>query len=911
MANIKTGADFIKEAINVGYGDAANWTIDNWNDQIAERFNSGRELYSFRITDITEKSILGATGNYFGMIKMMNNLDRIIENETDPVKKAMAMAVRHVGFPECEKIIENNTLESVKNFRNEIINNPENKVSPKAIKEFDERVAVSNRAVTGRPNFGNVFDPNEVRYEDIPSNEQLVLIQTLIGSFMDRSICRDRAGEVLPETQPMKDLLGRINSCATDIIGKINGEKGANFKPSDDREKADFEALKNQVKEYSPNLRAEYSDEIKGFSTIAKFAEMNITPSMSNVTLTLDKNPIVTTTAEAFTEKQKNGSLSFAEIEWGESNIDNMVESIYTTDELKQLKSAGIDPAMGILVDGKPLDWKPGKPTTTLETAKTKCEIVSKAMQGSNLSVTKIVPDGMGGFKAGYSAAAKTDLSMNTEKRSIWTILKQLFGFIFSLKDKVAQANKEAETYFVDNSQVTTTARKSIEAAQLKELKTERENETSAMDVDFYSAVYPTTEKYPNTLDAISAGIQKDAAFSSGINPNSTNEILQTLGRSPSRVNLAIVYGLSKGHSYEDLTANTAEAKALRQNVGRDFVEEFKVCRLEEYAKSKGLEADSADTRKQYNDFVLGKFENVERILAKGCEEYVKLPITKIEPSNRTDYIHNVNSFDKVAKMAKDISQSFASLKTNYLAPTDPKVSKAFERMSAVFNYTSSQLEPVTKLGMINDNYFNFIQSDEFVHPGDEPVIPVVDSASKGRAFMTFFNENSEHIRTVDDLNKDKDLSENILALAFACYEPFTNSSTYLAKQELKAFIPCDAPYKPIKVNPQTKKIEAFGAFTSYQNLYNLVKVDSDSFTQAFDEYSKILPENQRNLPLSERIEAIKAAEAIENTVEKTAEAPKKKIAFADLVSEKNQINEKPKEAAPKEKTLDLGGMKK
>ena len=53
MANIKTGADFIKEAINVGYGDAANWTIDNWNDQIAERFNSGRELYSFRITDIT------------------------------------------------------------------------------------------------------------------------------------------------------------------------------------------------------------------------------------------------------------------------------------------------------------------------------------------------------------------------------------------------------------------------------------------------------------------------------------------------------------------------------------------------------------------------------------------------------------------------------------------------------------------------------------------------------------------------------------------------------------------------------------------------------------------------------------------------------------------------------------------
>lgn len=911
MANIKTGADFIKEAINVGYGDAANWTIDNWNDQIAERFNSGRELYSFRITDITEKSILGATGNYFGMIKMMNNLDRIIENETDPVKKAMAMAVRHVGFPECEKIIENNTLESVKNFRNEIINNPANKVSPKAISEFDARVAVSNRAVTGRPNFGNVFDPNEVRYEDIPSNEQLVLIQTLIGSFMDRNICRDRAGEVLPETQPMKDLLGRINSCAAGIIGKINGEKGASFKPSDDREKADFEALKNQVKEYSPKLRAEYSDEIKGFSTIAKFAEMNITPSLNNVTLTLDKNPIVTTTAEAFTEKQKNGSLSFAEIEWGESNIDNMVESIYTTDELKQLKSAGIDPAMGILVDGKPLDWKPGKPTTTLETAKTKCEIVSKAMQGSNLSVTKIVPDGMGGFKAGYSAAAKTDLSMNTEKRSIWTILKQLFGFIFSLKDKVAQANKEAETYFVDNSQVTTTARKSIESAQLKELKTEREKENRSLDEDFYSCIYPPTEKYPDTRDAIEAGLRKDATFSSGIRPNSTSEILRTLGRSSSRVNLAIVYGLSKGHSYEDLTANTDEAKALRQDVGRDFVEEFKVCSIDEYAKTNGLEADSADTRKQYNNFILGKFENVERILAKGCEEYVKLPITKLEPSNRADYIHNVNQFDKVAKMAKDISQSFDSLTRNTLAPTDPDISKKFERMSAVFNYTASQLEPITKLGMINDNYFDFIQSDQFIDAGKDPNVPIVDAASMGRAFMTFFNANSENIRTIDDLNKDKALSENVLALAFTCHDRLPNSSTYLTEHKLDKFIPCEVDYKPILVDPQTKRISAFGAIMSYKDTYNLIKADSDNFTRAFDEYSKILPENQRNLPLSERIEAIKAAEAIENTVEKTAEVPKKKIAFADLVSEKNQINEKPKEAAPKEKTLDMGGMKK
>ncbi|HCD69770.1 MAG TPA: hypothetical protein DEQ68_04005, partial [Ruminococcaceae bacterium] len=188
MARINSGEDFIKEAIRIGYNGQGAWTEDEWNSQIQERFNANRNIYNFRIREVTEKSILGATDNYFGLIKMMNQLDRIIENETDPVKKTMAMAVRHVAFPKCEQIIENNTLESIKSFRDEIIH--DNEVSAKAIQEFDARVAVSNRATSGSAaNARNGVDPNDAHFEDIPSGEQLVVLQTLIGSFMDKNIC--------------------------------------------------------------------------------------------------------------------------------------------------------------------------------------------------------------------------------------------------------------------------------------------------------------------------------------------------------------------------------------------------------------------------------------------------------------------------------------------------------------------------------------------------------------------------------------------------------------------------------------------------------------------------------------------------------------------------------------------------
>lgn len=920
MARINSGEDFIKEAIRIGYNGQGAWTEDEWNSQIQERFNANRNIYNFRIREVTEKSILGATDNYFGLIKMMNQLDRIIVNETDPVKKTMAMAVRHVAFPKCEQIIENNTLESIKSFRDEIIH--DNEVSAKAIQEFDARVAVSNRATSGSAaNARNGVDPNDAHFEDIPSGEQLVVLQTLIGSFMDKNICRDANGQIRRENQSMKDVLGEINRRAFEIMGDAAGMGRSGIRPINDAEKADFAALKEQFKGLDAAGKTAYTEKVANFYGLRSYANMDITPKVNSLTLSLDKNPVVQTTAEAYVEKQKNGTLSFAEIEWGESNLDYMVEGLYTADELKNLKRAGIDPAMGILVDGKSVNFNSRGTPTMLDSAKKKCEIVSSAMQGAKIDVTKFVPDGRGGYTSGNIVPVKTDLSMNTERRSIWTILKQLFGFIVTLKDKITQANKEVRDYQFDpeNAATISTAKKAANAAQIRAKLSEKSDFSTSMDLDFYGDIYPTNDPNVDKHDAISEGILKDKTFSnSTLSKSPTDDILKTMGRIPSRVNVAVFYGMSKGHSYEDMTANTPEGRTLRRQIGRDFVEEFKVCKLDEYAQQKNLDPTNDDTIKQYRTFVLGKMQNLETILAKGCEEFVKLPIPKLDPNDHAQFAENLTKLDSITKMAKDVSQSFENLTTNTLAPSDPTAMRISDRTAAVFTFASSQLEPIIHLGKLNDIYLAFIKSDDYLNPeGKDTPLFIIDGAAKAKASLTYFKENSEGVNTIDDLNKNKELNLQVVTMAWVSNAPDPSITKDIAEKELKYYLSSDDPnLKPIIIDPQSKKVDAFGAIFDYQGMYNEVKTTSDEFTMGIDRYTQMLPENQRTLPVSERIAAVKAfqEETAANKAKVMSEIQvhtKEKMSFSELLGDKTRdVTAKPKEQSH-EKTLEAGGLTK
>lgn len=907
MAKIKTGEDFINEAIARAFDTRENWTEEQWNEQIQKRFEKGRDIDSLRVTDAADKSLLGAPDDHLEAIKMMNRLDRYIENENSASNRIMAIAARHVVFPKYEQILRNNTLELIKSFRNEIINDPQNTVSDKAIREFDESVNAANKA-----NFVNTEAlqgtdaGDKLKFNEIPSTTQHAILYTIMGSFLDRDICRNKDGQVLVESQAMKDILKEVNDCAKDFYSAINNEKGKEFKPNDEREKADYDFLKSRFKVLNDQVKTKCRASIENFSTLENYANMDITPRIKELTLTLDKNPIVKTTVESFVDKQKNGNLTPAEIEWGESNIDYMVEALYTSDELRNLKKAGIDPAMGILVDGKRLDWNSVNNPSLQDKAKLKCEIASKAMQGAKLEVTKYDFDGFGKYVPGETVPVETDLSMKTERRSLWTIISQIFDFIFKRNDKSKQV--EQSEYDIDQSKIPSREKREEESAKLNKTLDDYTDKGMKMDIDFFGDIYKAEGSPDQKRDAISAGIIADCNYTTS--KSEVGAILRTMGRSASRTNIAIFYGLSRGNSLDDIIADTPEGEALRKQIGRELVDVFKVCKIDEFAKQNKIDPESEETRKQYDKYILGKFENLEKVYAKGCEEFVKLPIPKLDPNNHTAYINNIEKNELMASLAKDIEQVFVPLQKIELDTTNPEVKSTLDRTSAVYNSALKTIMPVMMISKTAENFTKFMKSDDYINLGQNVDVINIALAAKAKSILTYFVNNSDGIETIADLNKNEDLCTSVIALGYGSAGPDGILPQKIADMEAKYIAAeLDAP-KLVYYDPEKKIFNNFNTIVvDFSDDIKKTKNDSAEFQSRMNQFDAFLSDKEKSLPLSEKLDAIKEYQKAQLKLN----APhSEKISFKELVNTKQTITAKPKEAVKvKEKSLDMNGMKK
>lgn len=907
MAKIKTGEDFIREAITRAFGTRENWTEEQWNAHIQQRFEKGGDADSLRVTDAADKLLLGTPDAHLEAIKMMNKLDRYIENETGATSRIMAIAARHVAFPRYEQILRYNTLELINSFRDEIINDPKNEVSDKAIREFDESVKTANKAnfVNTEALQGTDAD-DKLKFKDVPANTQHAILHTIIGSFLDREICRDKDGKVLAESQAMKDVLEEINDCAKNLFGAINSEKGKEFAPNNEREKADFEMLKNQFAPLNDQSKSIVRNSINSFSTLRKYADMDITPRPKELTLTLDKNPIVKTTVEAFVDKQKNGNLSPAEIEWGESNIDYMVEALYSSDELRNLKKAGIDPAMGILVDGKRLDWNSVNNPSLQDKAKLKCEIASKAMQGAKLEVTKYNYDGFSKYVPGVTVPVKTDLSMKTERRSLWTIISQIFDFIFKRNEKSKQT--EQSEYDFDQSKIPSREKREEESAKLKKNVEDFIDKGLQMDIDFFGDIYKSEGTPDQKRDAITAGILSDCNYTTS--KSEVGQVLKTMGRSASRTNIAIFYGLSRGNSLDDIIADTPEGEALRKQIGRELVDVFKVCRIDKYAKQNKIDPESEETRKQYDNYILGKFEDLEKVYAKGCDEFVKLPIPKLDPNNHTEYINNIEKNEIMTSLAKDIEQVFVPLQKIELDTKNPAVKSTLDRTSAVYNSALETIMPVMMVSKAAEKFTKFMKSDDYINLGDNVNAVDVSLAAKSKSILTYFVKNSDGIETVADLNKNEDLCTSIIALGYGSVSPDGVLPQNTANMEAKYLAAETDEPKLVYYDPEKKILNNFNTIiVDFSDDFDRTKNDSAQFRSKMNQFDAFLSDEEKSLPLSEKLDIIKGYQKEQLKLN----APQKeKISFKELVDTKETKTVKPKEAAKaKEKSFEMSGMKK
>ncbi len=908
---IKSYDEYMKVAVEKAYGDTKNMTKEDWDNSVKERYDRGTNIYNYRIRDFANQSLMGLTGNATDTFNMLNRLDDIIEHEQDPKRKTLAMAVRRVAGPKMEEIIESSLFASVESFRGEI--NSEYEITPEARNEINAKRTRANHVISGRHVPGQPLDTNNAALDDLTSSEKSIVLTTLIQTFMDNTAGKDPLGNVLPENVAMQELLHDVNVVAGEIADKAVGINSANYEPQTDREKKDFEALRAKGKNMNAGEKLGFTIGVKDASRLEDFAAMGAAPNRTELNLTLEKNPIADITAEDFVRKQKAGTLSYSEIEWGESNIDHMLEGLYTIDELKALKRAGIDPAMGITVDGKPLEWhnESGaalKNLSMLDTAKKKCEIVSKALDGGKLDVCKFTPDGKGSYTLSNPTPVKTDLSMKTEKRSFWTWLKQLFGIEVSIKDKVKEANKAPRAYQTENGRTEFIESAERNAASMR-MKQSLINDSERVD-KFESDTY---DKALNILpgkdgiDITTVDLATTEAFTYTGHDGRPQTLFDTLGRESSRVRLLQLYGMTKGYSFDEMCLGGGNVD--RQALADEFMEEFSVMKYDAYARSKGLEQND-ETRKQYNDYVSEKKERVEKFCAKAYDALRAVEMPQVISANDPmEFAKNHEKMVAMGGLACDFSQMFDCVGKNKLNPSDPSAKAATDRQSAMQEYTYYKVMPMQRITGAAVNYANFMASKDYTDPTKNFEKIVMDTNARTKAYLDMVAKETKGIRTWGELFDNAEVCHKINGFGMGATMANPDISDEMAQAHMN-YIFAKNPTEPtVKYDIENKAIIDFGDSEDFSFTIDGFKTNIDNAEAGMKPYFDMAKDVDPKLGLSGIQNSV--IDKMNSAKESEKELVSEEISFEELLSEKEQpVNKAPEKKEP-EQSLDLGGMRK
>lgn len=501
---------------------------------------------------------------------------------------------------------------------------------------------------------------------------------------------------------------------------------------------------------------------------------------------------------------------------------------------------------------------------------------------------------------------------MNTETRSFWTILKQLFGFVVTLKDKVKVANEAQRDYQIDpaNAKTVSAARRSAEVAQIRNALARHSDNMSKLDLDFFSGAYNAYDK--NRLEKINEGILSDLTYTdyNGVE----RQALMTMERNSSRTNLAIMYGMSKGYTYEELTDKSTDGANLRNRIGKEFVSEIKVMTYDEFAKSSNVEKNDV-TRDAYNRYLLDRVQNIEKVCANSYDTLIKQPITRLEPSNHREFTDNFIKQYALGKMAMDFSQSYATLKENKIAPTNGEAQKVTDRAGAVFGFTSGRIQPFIKLQGCLEAYLEYMSSDMYLSEktdaltADKPEGQFAYCSGKAKGILSYFYNNSDDMRTVADYLDNKKVGYEVSALSSMVNDTPKNLGDNACEAFAKFYLPSENPdFSLVMINDDTHVMLNQGIAERYgTTVYNPIKETMHEFETAMDKYDEVLTDKEKELPFLEKYDAIARKTSI-NAIERK-ENVNERISFNDLFENNTPtaLANKPEAA---EKSMSMDGIK-
>lgn len=791
--------EYMDKAISNAFSEYVELNKDVIEQNAQDRYRDNQELGL--INSLTySNNIVDCAKQITGVLELQNRLDEYIRITRDDWQKTMAMAVRRVTEPMFNKFAEdflfNACYDAMDDVTRDFI------ISPEVMKILDDKKQDIEKSEEGKIVNNQPVDINNCDFEDLPSSEQFNLISGVVKSFFDKDALKTPTGETIPETPAASELLWTIKEEALDICNAVISSSSRIFGAKNDREKRDFNDLVQIYKKASEHNKKEesaYQFAVEGTKSYDQYANNLLvdTNLIDNLNLVLENNPVVDLTAEKYLEKHQNGQLSAAETEWAEASVDSMLRSLYSDDELKALRRAGMDPAMGILVDGKPLKWFSDKEnifnmndakSRFSITAKRKSDVVSKALNGSKIDVFKFIPDGEGGYKKGKIVPIKTDFSMKTEKRSFFTWLLEFLGITPSIKSKIKEANEDKREYHKnfgatseELAEMTQDAAEIVKQSNRDEVATimkvnavNEAKQKKQLYLDFFGHLQHanTDENDGKSIVAkISDELNKTLSFKD--QNGKERQLLDITDRYPSHVNLAIIYGLANGHTLEEITENSPQGTQLRQELGRRFIEDFSVMDFDKFVreeeKEKAFNSDS-EAKKAYFEYVFKRKENVEKVAIKAFEAIGRMPIMRLDPNNQTEFAKNYSKYDQITNIMQDFSQAFVTLYKNSIAPTDERAKLLTNRGDTVYNYINSKIFPFKQTAACVLNYANFLSGDDFVGTGAPQFDIFVNQAAMGKTALEYFNEKTQGMNTYNDLFDNEEVNAKISAVSTVLY---------------------------------------------------------------------------------------------------------------------------------------------
>lgn len=879
---LKTYEEYFSELFNLAYGTKTEFMQRDWEEFVSSRYDRDAVTHKSRINDFANEKFIGQSDDTIEIFSKLDRFGEIIESEADPVKKAEAMALFQIIEPQVNDIMEAVILGKIKTFTDEVEHNCN--ISDKVKTVMQEKIRHSDNIISGRKH--TAINANEAPYDDLQSQDKMHILGALIDSFSSKNATLKDDGTKSRETPAQKEILIAAVTNAQQILNAAMGEKST-YKPSTSAEKENLEHLKQLCKGMSKDEKITARGKLNEFVGIDAFRRMDIEPNPTELHLSLEKNPIVDITAEVFAAHQRNGQLRYAEKEWGETTVDRMLEKFYTTEDLKTLNKAGLDPCMNIYVDGQPL-WKQDNRLnkgnlSTEERAELKCAIIEKALSGAKLDVCKYVPDGKGGFKAGNVIPVKTDMNMKKEPRSFFTWLKQKFGIEISMTDKIKAAN-EAERDYTAHGKFDIPEQSKLDAINIQARNTVAKvnKVNSENDIKFFGEAFKdeiaASAKTPK--ETINSQMKKAMDYTRHDGYNASFMI--NLDRPKTRVNMMYLYAMTKGYKLEDMIGDKNQHDVVKANLGKEFVKKFSVDSLNEFAEKNEFDAESDDTKAKYQDYAYGKKREAAELCAKMYEVLEKQNIVFPDPSDKLAFVENYPKMHQLGSISTDFSQVFSSLKKDEIAPTDPKRDAFAKDTAALQSYTYFKTMPLQSISAHTDKYMDYIASDRYTNQKfDEKDAIKTDIDAHTKAFLSYAKDKLDGKATWGDVMADGDLSVKLAAISSSCVNTPKFLSNSMAQEHSLFLRSDDHGGATSEISEEYGQIFDCGAIIDYNATEARFKDDyKESMETAASQLGK---GGVIDLSKAYAVEELEAKEEINE-----------KISFADLVETKENVTKAP-----------------